>query len=388
MLDRPELRDRPDQTHFRVTPAVLPPATPAPPSARRRILATAWTWRHHAAALLAVLAATGDFAPPLLFGPRILVDPVIRADFVQTVVASGHVEAPSGSTSAARSPASSPSVPVDRRQTVKAGERWSCSRPRGARSACPGRGRGGASRGAHAPVARADAPFAQEALEAGPGDPARCADGPTTGRPRSPEDGYGTRRRSTMRRRSADVAKAQVRSAEFASVHEPPRRQRLRHGGDAARAGRGQRSPPRQSRLSYTVIAAPRDGVLISRNVERGNVVQPSNVLMKLSPSGDTQLVVQIDEKNLGRLCRRANGARLGRRVPQETFPAEVVYINPGVDLQQCVRGGQAARSQPADLPAPGHEDFRRHRSRAAARARSSCRRPTCMTGRARILGC
>ena len=94
MLDQPELRDRPDQTHFRVTPAVLPPATPAPPSARRRILATAWTWRHRAAALLAVLAATGYFAPPLLFGPRILVDPVIRTDYVQTVVASGHVEAP------------------------------------------------------------------------------------------------------------------------------------------------------------------------------------------------------------------------------------------------------------------------------------------------------
>ena len=55
-----------------------------------------------------------------------------------------------------------------------------------------------------------------------------------------------------------------------------------------------------QSRLSYTIIKAPRDGVLISRDVERGNVVQPSNVLMKLSPSGDTQLVVQIDEKNLG----------------------------------------------------------------------------------------
>jgi multidrug efflux pump subunit AcrA (membrane-fusion protein) len=51
-----------------------------------------------------------------------------------------------------------------------------------------------------------------------------------------------------------------------------------------------------QSRLSYTVVKAPVAGVLISRNVERGWVVQPSNVLMKLSPSGETQLIVDADE--------------------------------------------------------------------------------------------
>ena len=49
-------------------------------------------------------------------------------------------------------------------------------------------------------------------------------------------------------------------------------------------------------------LLLPVAGTLITRNVEPGDVVQPGKVLMVLSPTsvvGDTQLVVQIDEKNL-----------------------------------------------------------------------------------------
>ena len=107
-----------------------------------------------------------------------------------------------------------------------------------------------------------------------------------------------------------------------------------------------------QSRLGYTVIAAPRDGVLITRNVERGKVVQPGKVLMVLSPSGETQLVA-ADRREEPRDARaRPEGARLGRRVPDETFPAEVVYINPGVDINARLRRGQADRARSAGLPA------------------------------------
>lgn len=56
------------------------------------------------------------------------------------------------------------------------------------------------------------------------------------------------------------------------------------------------------ARLDYTTIEAPADGTLIARNVERGDVVQPGKVLMVLSPTGQTQLVVQIDAKNLSYL--------------------------------------------------------------------------------------
>ena len=122
MLDQPEPRDRQDQTLFRVTPAVLPPSAPAPPSPRRRTLAPAWSWRYHALALLAVLAAGGYFATPLLFGPRILVDPVIRADYLQTVVATGHVEAPNRINIGSQIVGIVAEVPVIEGQTVNAGD--------------------------------------------------------------------------------------------------------------------------------------------------------------------------------------------------------------------------------------------------------------------------
>jgi HlyD family secretion protein len=59
-------------------------------------------------------------------------------------------------------------------------------------------------------------------------------------------------------------------------------------------------------------------------------------VLMKLSPNGDTQLVVQIDEKNLGLIAIGQKALASADAFPKETFAAEVAYINPGVDLQRA----------------------------------------------------
>jgi len=97
-----------------------------------------------------------------------------------------------------------------------------------------------------------------------------------------------------------------------------------RTGVDAARA-----------KLDYTTIAAPRDGVLIARGVERGDVVQPGKALMVLSPAGETQVVLQIDERNLGRLKLGQPALASVDAYPQDRIAAEVVYINPGVDAQR-----------------------------------------------------
>ena len=139
-------------------------------------------------------------------------------------------------------------------------------------------------------------PSAEEALKQAQATLAQRTDRPTTGRQSLPKTAYATKATLDDATRALDVARAQVRSAEFQVFTNRP------GGSDYVMAetqlNQAQASlATAQSRLSYTVINAPRDGVLISRDVERGNVVQPSNVLMKLSPSGDTQLVVQIDEK-------------------------------------------------------------------------------------------
>ena len=80
--------------------------------------------------------------------------------------------------------------------------------------------------------------------------------------------------------------------------------------------------------------------------------MQPSSVLMMLSPSGDTQLVVQIDEKNLGSIALGQKALASTDAFPKETFPAEVVYINPGIDLQRPRSRSKLRVPEPPDLSA------------------------------------
>jgi HlyD family secretion protein len=147
--------------------------------------------------------------------------------------------------------------------------------------------------------------------------------------------GVATRATLDDATRALNIARAQVRSAEFQVFTSRPggsdyvMAETLLNQARAALASA-------KTRLSYTRVKAPRDGVLISRDVERGNVVQPSNVLMKLSPSADTQLVVQIDEKNLGLIALGQKALASADAFAKQTFDAEVAYINPGVDLQRA----------------------------------------------------
>jgi HlyD family secretion protein len=57
---------------------------------------------------------------------------------------------------------------------------------------------------------------------------------------------------------------------------------------------------------------------------------------MKLSPTGETELVVQIDEKNLGLIAIGQKALASADAFPKDTFAAELVYINPGIDLQRA----------------------------------------------------
>jgi HlyD family secretion protein len=90
-----------------------------------------------------------------------------------------------------------------------------------------------------------------------------------------------------------------------------------------------------RAKLDYLLIKAPVDGTLIARDVERGESVQPGKVLMVLSPTGATQLVLQIDERNLGRVRIGQTALASADAYPAQRFDAVVAYINPGVDAQR-----------------------------------------------------
>jgi HlyD family secretion protein len=110
-----------------------------------------------------------------------------------------------------------------------------------------------------------------------------------------------------------------------------------------------------QARLDYTRITAPVDGTLIARDVERGDVVQPGKSLMVISPAGPTQLVVQIDEKNLAMLHVGQRALASADAYPDRTFVANVVYINPGVD---ATRGSVEVKLGVPDAPAYLRQDM------------------------------
>ncbi|MFM2075414.1 MAG: hypothetical protein RJB34_1719 [Pseudomonadota bacterium] len=85
-------------------------------------------------------------------------------------------------------------------------------------------------------------------------------------------------------------------------------------------------------RLEQGRVVAPSDGVLISRSVEVGDIVQAGKALMVLATSGPAQILVQIDEKHLSKIALGQKAYASTDAFAQQRFDAVVVYINPGVD--------------------------------------------------------
>jgi len=84
-------------------------------------------------------------------------------------------------------------------------------------------------------------------------------------------------------------------------------------------------------------------------------VVQPGKELMALAPAGETQIVVQIDEKNLGLLAVGQKAIASADAYPAQRFAAEVVYINPGVDP---LRGAVEVKFRVPEPPAFLRQDM------------------------------
>jgi len=87
-----------------------------------------------------------------------------------------------------------------------------------------------------------------------------------------------------------------------------------------------------KARMAYTRLLAPRSGVVIARHVEAGDGVQAGKVLLVLSPAGETELVVQIDEKNMKWVRLGQTALASADAYADQIFPADVVFINPSVD--------------------------------------------------------
>lgn len=287
-----------------------------------------------AAAVLALVAAIAA-SLSYLRGDAVPVELVQRADLLETVVASGHVESPYRVEIASQIIGTVISVAVREGETVRQGQKLIVLAADELLNAVAQ---------AQATVAQADANVRQiseltlpQALEAQRSAQASLLSAQQVfGRTSTlMAKGFVTRAYFDEVTRNRDVALTQVgiAAAQIRSA---------RSGGSGLAAATAALAQARagaaaaRSRLGYTTISAPRDGILISRSVERGMVVTPGLTLMLLSPGGDMQIVLQIDERNLSRISIGQTARVSADAYPRQHFIATVSFINPGIDIARA----------------------------------------------------
>ena len=150
--------------------------------------------------------------------------------------------------------------------------------------------------------------------------------------------------------RAREVADSQLRSARLQLASQQA-------GGSERALARSSLEQARaalavaEARLGYATLRAQVSGTVLTRTVEPGDTVQPARALLTIAPLGDTELTVQIDEKNLGLLSRGQLALASADAYPGERFAAELIYIAPSVD---ALRGSVEVRLRVPEPPLTG----------------------------------
>ncbi len=298
-------------------------------------------------AVLATLALLATFAMPRLLGEKIGVLAASRGELRQSVVASGKVRSPQRVELASQITGRVMQIPVREGQTVAAGElliqlddaEWRATLAQAQASLTQSELRLAqmqqlaqplatqAKRQAEANLLQAQQRFAQtsELVAKGFYSKTQLDDAQ-----RNLEIAESQRQTSELQLRSNQRGGSDERLAQVAVAQ-------ARASLDIA-----------QSRLDYTRIRTPVAGIVLTRNVEPGITIQPGKLLMTLSPSGATELVMQIDEKNLALLRLGQKALASADAYPDRRFAAEITFISPAVDP---LRGSVEIRLRVTEAP-------------------------------------
>ncbi len=295
------------------------------------------------AGVLVVVVGQGVVRSAL--GPTVPVHLAQKRLLVQRVVVTGRVRAPAriqaGSVVAARVVA----VPVDQGARVKAGELLVQLDDAAARAAVAQ---------AEAAVAQAEGRTQQvrelvSRLAAERLDQAQSRRAQAEDKLRRTETLFATEAATVEQRddaqRAFDIARSEEQSAAAQLVSASPRGAEYRQA-QAALAEAQAALAGAQARLADMRIVAPAGCVVIERDVEPGDVVQPGRPLLVLARDGDTELVVEPDEKNLAYLAVGQKALASADAFPSQRFEAVVTRIAPAVDAARGtieVRLGVAA---------------------------------------------
>ena len=297
-----------------------------------RTAAMGWLWRHKA--LLVGLLALGVALAaglPALNGPKVKVVSARRRLLVQRVVATGRVEPPARVTIGAQIPGAALKVGPEEGDLVKAGDLLVELDAAEAQAAVDQAQAGVAA--AQARLVQLKATGSMVASEALRQSEITLADA-ETGLVRAQslfKAAAATQKDLDDARKHVDLAKSQRESARLQAAAAAP------SGGDSllAQANLAQAQAilaQARARLAQMRLTAPADGVVLSRQVEPGDMVQPGHPLFVIARAGRTRLVAQPDEKSLAFLAPGQAALASVDAFPAQSFAAKVASVAPSVD--------------------------------------------------------
>lgn len=281
-------------------------------------------------------------------GTLVQVVPVLRTGIVQSVVATGRLNAPARMDMGAEVTATVLEVRVREGDRVKAGAvllrlsdaEATASLQQANAALLEARGRATQQATVVAPVATQAVVQAEAAFVAAERDFQRAQD--------LVAQGFFPQQKLDDARRAVDTARSALQSARVqAQANQPSGIERTLA---ATRVEQAQAAVAMaQARLSRLVITSPVDAQVLTRNVEPGSMAQPGRVLLTLAALGGTRIDANVDEKNLRLITLGMAAKAVADAYPGQSFEAQLNYIAPAVDPQ---RGTVEVRLAVANPPA------------------------------------
>jgi HlyD family secretion protein len=298
-----------------------------------------------AGALLVVMAIV--FGPGLL-GEEVAVVTASQGELLQSVVASGKVRSPQRVELASQISGRVTQVAVREGQVVAAGDlliqlddaEWRAAVAQAAATLAQSATRLGQMRQLAEPLAKQAERQAEVNLTQARQHFERTRD--------LAAKGFYSATQLDDAQRNLDVAESQWQTAQLQARSN-------RAGGSDFRLAEAGVAQARASlalaeaRLGYARISAPLAGTVLTRMVEPGHMAQPGKLLLTLSPAGDTELLTQIDEKNLGLLKLGQPARASADAYPDRHFAATINFISPAIDP---LRGSVEIRLHVPEPPA------------------------------------
>ena len=311
-------------------------------------------WLKIAIAVLVVVSLIAYLSRNILLGKPVEAYAATIGDLSQTVVASGRVMTPQRISIAAETTGRVNAIPVSEGQTVKRGQLLIQLNDLDERASLAQ---------AAAAVGQAEAKLRQLHEVALPAASQTLKQAQTNAEQAKKQyertrdlqaRGFFSQAQLDEAKRNYDVIASQVSAARLQVKSNQPAGSDLAVAAAAvAQANASLRLA--QVKLNEDSILAPTDGTLISRSVESGDIVQPGKELMVLAANGETQISVQLDEKNLAKLALGQQVLGSADAYADQRFDAVVSYINPGVD---ATRGSVEVKLLVANPPAYLRQDM------------------------------